>query len=115
MDFKKLNEELLNELDQFATDQPEYSSRLTQQAGRKYAYQGPAVTRVTRQDKRSLLKEKDPNAIKSAIENAFTIILAAVSGTSLQSTAVSKVNQMRTQLFKQLDKMIADEKKDAKK
>lgn len=111
MDFKKMNEELLNELDQYAKDQPEYKNRLTHQAGRKYAYEGPAVTRITKKDKRELLKEKDPKAIKAAMENAFSIILAAAKGTPVQQQAVTKVNQIRTQIFKKLDQMAAQEKK----
>lgn len=110
MDFKKLNNEL-NEADinQFSASEVG-SKRLTRQAGRKYVYSGPSVTRITRTDKRTLLKEKDPAVIKDAIENAFKIIIAAATNTSVQQIVISKINTMRTQIYARLDKEIAKAK-----
>jgi len=79
------------------------TQRLTRQAGRQFVYKGPSTTRVTRQQKVALYKEKDPTSIKGALENAFDMMIAAVNGTHIQQFAISKINMLRTQLYNKIE------------
>jgi hypothetical protein len=79
------------------------AQRLTRAAGRAFTYKGPATTRVTRQQKVNLYKEKDPASIKGALENAFDMMIAAVNGTHIQQFAISKINTLRTQLYNKIE------------
>jgi hypothetical protein len=92
---------LENLAEQFQAEVP--SQRLTRQAGRQFVYKGPSTTRVTRQQKVALYKEKDPASIKGALENAFDMMIAAVNGTHIQQFAISKINMLRTQLYNKIE------------
>ena len=94
MKFDKLSE-------QFQAEIP--SQKLTRQAARQFVYKGPSTTRVTRQQKVALYKEKDPASIKGALENAFDMMIAAVNGTHIQQFAISKINTLRTQLYNKIE------------
>jgi hypothetical protein len=87
--------------EQFQADIP--GQRLNRTAGRKFVYKGPSTTRVTRQQKVALYKEKDPASIKGVLENAFDMMIAAVNGTHIQQFAISKINTLRTQLYNKIE------------
>lgn len=112
MEFKDMIDNLEDSLDEASYTNPSQASgtatggdRYTQMSGKDYAMGGPASTRITRSDKRNLYKSTDPEQVKSAVDSAFQMIIAATRGTPAASVAVSKINQVKKQIFSKLDDM----------
>ena len=95
-------DKLINEMGLEATPAP--TKPLSRVAGRDFVYKNPGMVKVTRQDRQDLLKTTDPAQVKAAVESAFEQIIAAVTGTSAQNTAIAKINQLRKQIFADLDR-----------
>lgn len=79
------------------------TKRLTRASGRQYAFKGPGVTRITRKDKRDLLKEKDLNKIMPVLENSFAMMIAAVQGTEIEQFTLARINTLRQQIKKKVE------------
>jgi hypothetical protein len=92
MDFDKILDEM---------EQP--TKPLSRVAGRNYVYKSPSSVRITRKDRQTLLKQTDPAQVKAAMEVAFNQIIAAANGTKVQQLVISKLNQLRNQVFDRLD------------
>lgn len=107
-EWEEIEEEALNEYavghspsnDYNPTSQPQ--DRLTRVHGRKYAFSGPSVQRITRKDKMAILKEKDLAKVMPVIENALQIIVAAANGTKEQNFILSRINNFRRQIQKKV-------------
>lgn len=80
-------------------------------SARDYAYGGKATTRVTRQDKVKLTKNKDLNIAKSVIRAAFKAIIAASNKTKLGSQITSTLRATEKRLFQKIDQKLKSENK----
>lgn len=109
MDLKEIRKHLEDELNEVGGDITSTgmnsSKRLTRAHGRQYAFQGPGITRITRKDKRDLLKEKDISKVMPVLENSFAMMIAAVQGTELEQFAISRLNMLRQQLQKKANQI----------